>query len=159
MEQISETLRKAICEQIGAEIFNANVYLHICGFLRNKGLDKLAKHFEEQHSEEIGHSKDFFNLLTDLNADVTIPEIDETSFLSINNVMDIAIQYKDRELTTTNSINELKKLAISEDSPIVEEFLRGMISKQQTEMKEANSFMDMATLLPEWWQVMLHGEV
>jgi len=34
-----------------------------------------------------------------------------------------------------------------------------MISKQQTEMKEANSFMDMATLLPEWWQVMLHGEV
>ena len=64
MSLIGEDLRTAICEQIGHEIYNANLYLFICGFLRNKGLDNLAKHFEGQHGEETEHAKEFFNLLT-----------------------------------------------------------------------------------------------
>jgi len=151
---ISENLTNAICEQIGHEKYNSNLYMHICGFLRNKGLDNLAKHFEGQHLEEFEHSLEFFNLLTDLNGDVHIPEIDE-----INNtyttMLEIASIYLSREILTTESIDSIKKLAMSEDNPVVEEKMREMISKQQVEYAEASSFMDKVLLLPEWWQCAL----
>ena len=57
MTLINESLRNALNEQIGHEFYNANLYLYMCAFLRNKGLDNLAKHFEGQHQEETGHGK------------------------------------------------------------------------------------------------------
>ena len=74
---ISETLRDALCQQIISEKFNQNLYLSVAGYLRNKGLDNLAKHFIKQSGEESEHAMQIFDLLTDLNADVFIGEIDE----------------------------------------------------------------------------------
>jgi ferritin len=149
---ISDTLREALCEQIAHEKYNANLYLFICGFLRNKGLDKLGKLFEQQHQEETEHSLEFFNLLTDLNADVRIPEIGEIN-MSFNTIVSLGEKYLKQEVLTTESINEIKNLAIKEGNPVVEEKMREMISKQQKEYEEATSFLDKATLLSEWWQV------
>jgi ferritin len=151
---ISDTLRNAICEEIGHEKYNSNLYMYICGFLRNKGLDNLAKHFEGQHLEEFNHSIEFFNLLTDLNADVIIPEIKEIN-LYFSNITDVAKAYLDREILTTESIDSIKQLAIIESNPVVEEKMREMISLQQNEYAEATSFMDKASLLPEWWMCAL----
>lgn len=154
MTLINDSLRVALCEQIGHEFCNANIYIHMCAFLRNKGLDNLAKHFEGQHEEEIGHGKEFLSLLTDLNADVFIPEIDEidTQFISI---VGLAQAYLDREILTTASISEILNLAIQDNNPVVEQKMREMIAKQQKEYEEATTFLDKATLLPEWWQVAL----
>lgn len=157
MALISENLANAICEQIGFEKYNSHLYLYICGYLKNKGLDNIAKHFEGQHKEEFEHSLMFFNLLTDLNADVFVPEVDEVS-MPFNTILDIAKVYLDREISTTSSINELKKLAMSEDNPVVEEKMRDMIRIQQNEYEEATTFMDKATLLSEWWQVAIWNE-
>jgi ferritin len=148
---MSENLRSAICEQIGHEKANANIYMHMCGFLKNKGLDNLAKHFDEQHDEETGHSKEFFNLLTDLNADVYIPEINEVN-TQFKTMIELTTAYLDREILTTKSIDEIKKLAISENCPVVEEKMRDMITKQQKEYEEATLWVDNAELMPEWWQ-------
>jgi len=154
MELISETLRGAICEQIGHELYNANLYLYICGILRNKGFDNIAKHFEGQQAEETSHAMEFFNLLTDLNANVNIPEINEIN-ISLVSIREIATAYLEREVATTQSIDALKKMSISQQNPVVEEKMREMITKQQKEYEEATSFMDKAELMPEWWQVML----
>jgi len=151
---INESLRNALNEQIGHEFYNANLYLYMCAFLRNKGLDNLAKHFEGQHEEETGHGKEFMSLLTDLNADVFIPEVDEinTEFISI---IGLAQAYLDREILTTTSIGEILKLAIQDNNYVVEQKMRDMISKQQKEYEEATTFLDKAQLMPEWWQCAL----
>jgi len=154
MVLINESLRGAICEQISHELYNANLYLYMCAFLKNKGLDNLAKHFEGQHEEETGHAKEFLNLLTDLNADVIIPEIDGIQML-FDNILDLANTYLVREILTTTSIDEIKKLAILDNNPVVEEKMREMIAKQQKEYEEATTFLDRATLMPEWWQCAL----
>lgn len=152
-ELMTGTLRDIICEQIGHEIYNANLYLYICAFLRNKGLDNLAKHFEEQHSEETGHAKEFMSLLTDLNIPVIIPDIDGIE-LPFGTISQIASEYINREILTTASIDEIKKIAIQENNPVVEEKMRDMISKQQKEYEEANTFMDNALLCgDDWWKV------
>jgi len=154
MTLINESLRNALNEQIGHEFYNANLYLYMCAFLRNKGLDNLAKHFEGQHEEETGHGKEFMSLLTDLNADVFIPEVDEinTEFISI---IGLAQAYLDREILTTTSIGEILKLAIQDNNYVVEQKMRDMISKQQKEYEEATTFLDKAQLMPEWWQCAL----
>lgn len=148
---ISETLVSALQEQLGAEKYNANVYLYIAGYLKNKGLNKLAKHFEGQHDEETSHSLMIYGLLTDLNAPVAIPEIDAPNF-NLNSILDIAKIYFDREVITTESLDAIKKLSIEEDCSIVEEFMRKMISMQQPEMEEAFDFQDKATLTGGDWK-------
>jgi ferritin len=154
MTLIGESLRNTLCEQIGHEFYNANLYLFMSSFLKNKGLDNIAKRFEVQHDEEIGHGKEFVSLLTDLNADVFIPEIDEinTQFISI---VGLAQLYLDREILTTTSIVEILKLAIQDNNYVVEQKMREMIAKQQKEYEEATTFLDRATLMPEWWQCAL----
>jgi len=151
---INESLRNALNEQIGHEFYNANLYMFICAFLRNKGLDNLAKHFEGQHEEEIGHGKEFVSLLTDLNADVFIPEIDEINMQFVS-IIGLAQTYLDREILTTTSIGELLKLAIQDNNFVVEQKMREMIAKQQKEYEEATTFLDRASLMSEWWQVAL----
>ena len=151
---ISDNLRKSICEQISHEKYNSHLYLYICGYLRNKGLENLAKHFEEQHKEEFEHSLEFFNLLTDMNADVVIPEVPEIS-MPFPTIIDVAKFYLAREILTTTTINAIKKAALEEDNPIVEEKMREMITKQQNEYAEATTFLDRAMLMSEWWQCAL----
>lgn len=158
MSLMNDSLRDAICEQISHEKYNANLYLCICGLLRNKGFDNLAKHFLEQHEEETEHSLEFFNLLTDLNTYVYIPEIDEIK-VSFESIIGIASAYLDREILTTNSIDEIKKLAIQDNSPVVEEKMREMITKQQKEYEEAATFQDNAILCgDDWWKVKIWND-
>ena len=154
MTLINESLRNALNEQIGHEFYNANLYLYMCAFLRNKGLDNLAKHFEGQHEEETGHGKEFVSLLTDLNADVFIPEIEEIN-TEIVSIVDLAQIYLKREILTTTSIGEILKLAIQDNNYVVEQKMRDMIAKQQKEYEEATTFLDKATLMPEWYMVAL----
>lgn len=152
---ISEKLTKAIHEQIAHEKYNANLYLYIAGCLRNKGLDNVAKFFLQQHEEETGHALEFFNLLTDLNVDVMIPQIPEAN-IPFNSMLDIAKVYLRQEVKTTVQLIGLKDQCIEEANGVVEEKMREMIAKQQHEYEEACSFMDKATLMPEWWQWVIY---
>jgi ferritin len=153
MTLINESLRNALCEQIGHEFYNANLYIYFCAFLRNKGLDNLAKLFEGQHEEETGHGKEFVSLLTDLNADVFIPEIDEIN-IQIISIVSLAQLYLDREILTTTSLGEILKLAIDDNNYVVEQKMREMIAKQQKEYEEATTFLDNAILCgDDWWKV------
>ena len=152
---ISENLNEMLCSQLAYEKFNANLYLFIAGDLKNRGFNNLAKHFEEQHEEETGHSLIIYNLLTDLNSPVKLEQIDEVK-LQINSVMDIANGYLAREIITTTSLDEIKKQVIDENNPVVEERIREMILLQQNEYAEATDWLDHATLCGnDWFRVML----
>jgi len=152
---ISNELNSALCEQIGHEKFNSSLYLFIAGFLKNKGFNNLGSHFEEQHEEEFKHSKMIFDLLTDLNSPIRIPEINEVD-LSFGTIIDIATAYLDREIATTKSLDEIKKLAIEEECPVVEEYMRKMLVLQQNEYAEATDFQDKANLAGgDWFKVLV----
>jgi ferritin len=155
MQLISNELNSALCEQIGHEKFNSSLYLFIAGFLKNKGFNNLGTHFEEQHEEEFKHSKMIFDLLTDLNSPIRVPEINEVD-LSFGTIIDIATAYLDREIATTKSLDEIKKLAIEEECPVVEEYMRKMLVLQQNEYAEATDFQDKANLTGgDWFKVLV----
>jgi ferritin len=152
---ISESLAETLYEQWVHETFNAHIYLFIAGFLKNKGLDNLAKHFSGQYDEELSHAKTIFNLLTDMNVPVKIMEIPPADF-SIVSIPDIAKKYLDREVETTESLDAIKQKAIDDGNPIVEEVMRKMIFDQLHEMKESSTFMDKCEVCGEdWFRVFL----
>ena len=153
MELISSELNSALCEQIGHEKYNSNLYLFIAGFLKNKGFNRIAKHFEEQHQEEFGHSKMIYDILTDLNSPVRVPEIAEVD-MQFNSIIDLANAYLEREIETTKSLESIKQLAIDQENSVVEEFMRDMIHLQRNEYEEATDFVDKAGLTGgDWWKV------
>lgn len=146
---ISDGLASALVFQWAHEVFNSHLYIYIAGFLKNKGLDNLAKIFEGQYNEELSHAKMIFDFMTDLNADFQVPEINRVD-VEINSMIDIAHHYLAREIVTTNSLDELKSLA-EEDNPVAEEFLRDMIKLQRHEYEEASSFLDKAEIVGNNW--------
>lgn len=148
---ISDGLNAALCEQIGHEKYNSSLYLYLAGFFKNKGLNNIGAHFEGQHAEEFGHSKMIFDILTDLNSPIIIPEINGVE-MPLVSIMNIAEVYLKREIETTNSLNEIKKLAIEEENPVVEEAIRDMIKLQRAEYEEALDFMDKAIMTGGDWK-------
>jgi len=145
---ISEMLVDVLIEQWGQEVYNSHIYLEIMAYLKNMGLDNIANIFYKQYKEELGHSEIILNLLLDLNANFQTPSIEKVG-LEINGFMDIANFYLEREMHTTTSLNEIKKLAIEEDNPVVEERIREMILLQQNEYEEATTLLDKAKLIAD----------
>lgn len=148
---ISDEMLSSLTEQLAHENYNAHLYLYIAGYLKNKGFNKIGSHFEKQYNEEKEHFFMIYNLLTDLNAPVVIPELDAIS-MPINSILDVAKLYLEREIATTKSLNEVKKLAIDIDNPVVEEKLREMVALQQHEYAEATDFMDKAEITGGDWK-------
>jgi ferritin len=155
---ISNELNSALCEQLGHEKYNSSLYLYIAALLKNKGFNNLASHFEEQHEEEFNHSKMIYDLLTDLNTPVYIPEVNQID-MPFETIIDLANAYLNREIETTTSLNEIKKLAVEEDNPVVEEYMRKMLVIQQNEYAEATDFVDKANLTGGNWMNVLVWDV
>ena len=152
---ISDSLKESLVTQLAEENKNANLYLSIASYLNGKGLSNLAKRFEEQHSEEISHGLIIYNLLSDLSVVFTVPEIESYDISLIDSIYKVGELYLEREVITTESLDEIKKQAIDENNPVVEERIRLMIQYQQSEYKEATEFRDTTILFSEWWQVAL----
>lgn len=152
---ISDSLKDSLVNQIAEEKKNANIYLSIASYLNSKGLSNLAKRFEEQHAEETEHSIILYRLLSDLSIVFVIPEIESYDISNIDTMIGISELYLERERLTTESLGEIKKLAIEEDNHVVEESLRKMIQLQQKEYAEATELLDKMLLLKEWYQVAL----
>jgi len=147
---LSDDLSALLLEQYAEERFNSSFYLYIAGFLKNKGLNGLAKHFESQHSEEVEHSLLIYNFLIDLNTPFKVNESDSIDF-PINTISDISEKYAEREIATTEHLQEEVKQAEMDSNGIAVEFLREMVNKQRSEMKEVFDFQDNAVLCGDDW--------
>jgi len=147
---LSQELTDVLNLQIAHEIYNANLYLFIAGYLKNKGLDNLAEKFIGQWKEETEHSKLIFDFLTDMNAKVVMETIDSVDF-EISTMSSISSFYLDREVLTTTSLEEIKKMCIEESNGVAEEFLRQMINQQRAELEEASTFYDEMQLIGDAW--------
>ena len=140
----------ALLEQWVHETYNSHLYIYIASLLKNKGLDRLSAKFEQQFDEEKSHAKIIYDLLTDLSISFVVGEIDKVDIV-FNSITDIAKAYLDREILTTESLDEIKKLAIDTNNPVVEERMREMIKLQQNEYEEATTFVDRAELCGNNW--------
>jgi bacterioferritin B len=130
---ISESMNKAINEQIGRE-FGADLqYIAIASYFGSESLPQLAAHFNRQADEEGEHAKRFVKYLVDAGGRVAIPAIPEprNTFETAEEAVQLSLAW---EQNVTKQINTLVDQAIKENDHLTRHFLQWYVNEQLEEV-------------------------
>jgi ferritin len=131
--KLSQNLNDALNSQISIEYGNELKYAQIQSYFEDLQLKNLANFFKKQASGENDHANLFLDHINDRNCGkVILGEVDSPKY-NFNSIEDIADFYVLTEQQTTESIESLYGLALSEMSFIDLPFLQTMLSEQVEE--------------------------
>ena len=134
---ISKKMRKAINDQINAELHSAYLYLSMASYFKSLNLDGFAQWMTVQTQEEIAHAMKFFNFVLDrggkaLLAPIAGPDTEWDSPLAA-----FEAAYK-HEQYITSRINDLVTLARQEGDNAAEIMLQWYVTEQVEEEASAD---------------------
>lgn len=138
---LTQDLNDALNEQVVKEYQNMLIYKKIESYFEEMELPNLAKFFHKQADEEDGHAKEFINYINSrVGGKVKIGEIPSPEKISIDSASSVGDIYLRLEQETTESIEEIYELALSQRSYIDLPYLSNMLKEQVIEEDEALSF-------------------
>lgn len=143
---ISNTMQKAINEQINKELYSSYLYLSMAAYFENRNLPGFAKWMHMQADEEREHGMKFFQHLLDRGGKVELkaiaaPEVDWKTNL------DVFKQVQEHEAAVTASIYALYELALSEKDYPAQAMLQWFITEQVEEEKNAADIVQQLELI------------
>jgi len=143
---ISNSMQKAINEQINKEFYSSYLYLSMAAFFENKNLPGFAKWMHIQVGEEHGHGMKLFKHLQERGGKIELkaiaaPEIDWKTNL------DVFKQVQEHEAAVTASINALYELALKEKDYPAQVVLQWFITEQVEEEKNAADIVQQLELI------------
>jgi bacterioferritin B len=120
-------------EQLANEFAASQQYIAIAVWYDNETLPLLARHFYRQAVEERNHAMIIVQYLLDAQAPVTIPAVEapRAGFADPIEPVQLALA---QERAVTAQIQDLAKLARSEDDLVGEQFLAWFLKEQLEEM-------------------------
>lgn len=134
---ISNKMLEELNDQIHAELFSEYLYLSMAAWLDAQNLEGFAHFFKVQASEERAHAMKFYGYIYDVGGSVTLKGLDtpKAVFDSPVAVFEAALEH---EKYITARVNNLVKLARSEDDYKTENFLSWFLAEQ---IEEENSMV------------------
>jgi ferritin len=141
MMMISQALSNAINQQIANEFGAQMQYLSIAAYFEGQGLKLLAKLFFEQAEEEKEHAMKFVRYILDTMAELQIPGINapNPNFGSAEEAVGAALKW---EKEVTGQVNNLVKIALSEDDHLAYTFLQWFVTEQLEEVNKMQTLLD-----------------
>lgn len=140
--KLSQELNDAFNEQIVHEYFNSNLYKQVESRFEDMRLLNLAKMFKNQSLQEKEHGDKFVSYVNSrTGGKVTLGEID-TPNVPLETIENIADAFVTREEQTTESIEAIYELALSEKSYIDLGIIQEMLVEQVEEEDMATTFAD-----------------
>ncbi len=138
---LSDKIQGAFNTQVGQEFANSLQYIAIANYFEGENLKGLAKIFYKQAQEEHAHAMKFTKFLIDMDCAVTIPALaaPQNGFTSAESAAQLAL---DAEIRTTNQINDLVALALSEKNFAAQQFLQWFVEEQVEEIATATTNLD-----------------
>lgn len=129
---MTERLKKAINEQMNAELWSANLYLSMSFYLKKEGYDGFAHWMFKQYEEEVEHATRMAHYLIKREA---IPLIDKTdvvpqSWGSATEAFEDAYKH---ERHVSQLIDSLVKIAAEEKDNATQDFLWSFVREQVEE--------------------------
>lgn len=138
--KFSQELNDAFCQQILIELGNQNKYMQVQSYFEDLQLKNLANFFKSQASGENDHANLFLNHVNDrFGGKVTIGEVN-APMVSFSSPEQVGEFYLLTEQQTTESIESLYELALSERSYIDLPFLQNLLSEQVEEEDTSQKF-------------------
>lgn len=143
---ISNTMQKAINEQINKELYSSYLYLSMAAYFENKNLPGFAKWMHAQADEEREHGMKFFQHLLDRGGKVELKAIaaPETDWKTN---LDVFKQVQEHEAAVTASIYALYELALNEKDYPSQAMLQWFITEQVEEEKNAADIVQQLELI------------
>ncbi len=145
---ISESMQKALNDQLNLELYSAYVYGSMAAHFEHKNLSGFANWMQIQVQEELGHSSKFFKYLTDSGGKVVLQAIAQppTEFASPLAALEEAYKH---ETKVTKAIHELMSLARKENDYATEVFLQWFVTEQVEEEAAADDIVQKLKMVGE----------
>ena len=130
---IHERSVEAMNDQILSEFFASAQYVAIAVYFDEDGLPDLAQFFYRQAEEERTHAMKFVHFLLETGAKPIIPGLPaiRNEFESAADAVQFAL---DQEMTVTNQINNLVRIAVEENDFTSNNFLQWFVEEQGEEI-------------------------
>ncbi len=138
----SETLTRAMNEQIGNEMGASLQYVAIAAYFDSETLPELARFFYRQAEEERDHAMRFVHFLIDVDAAVEIPAIPApgSQFESAEQAVALSLDW---EKTVTQQIYDLVAIAQQDANLIAVRFLDWFVNEQLEEVSTMNDLLSL----------------
>jgi ferritin len=130
---ISQTLAKALNQQIGNELGASLQYVSIGAFFYQRQLTLLSKLFMKQADEEREHAMKFVEYLLQTKGGLEIPAIaaPTRTFASAEAAVEAALNW---EHEVTRQITALMEIAVKDNDYLSQSFLQWFIDEQLEEV-------------------------
>lgn len=145
---IKSKIEKAINGQINAELYSAYLYLSMAAYFASENRNGMAHWMQVQAQEEMKHAMKFYGYVYEKGGKVTLKGIESppTEWKSPLDVFENAYKH---EVKVTGLINDLVKLARSEDDIATENFLMWYVDEQVEEEASADAIVQKLKFIKE----------
>jgi len=134
---LTETVEKALNEQINRELFSAYLYLSMAADFESKNLAGFAKWMKAQSAEELNHAMKLFNYVLERGGHVELMAIEKPQQTWESPLKAFQDAY-DHERFITQSIYSLLEIAQSAKDYGTMEFLQWYVKEQVEEEAQAD---------------------
>jgi len=137
---LTETVEKALNEQINKELFSAYLYLSMAADFESKNLAGFAKWMKAQSAEELNHAMKLFNYVLERGGHVELMAIEKPQ-QTWESPLKVFQDAYDHERFITQSIYSLLEIAQSAKDYGTMEFLQWYVKEQVEEEAHAEHVM------------------
>jgi len=125
-------MKKALSNQVNAELYASYLYLSMCAWFESKGLPGFASWMRVQVQEEMFHAIKIFDYIHDRKEEVSLEALakPESSWDSAQAVIESAVKHEQK---VTEMINDLINCALDERDHAANQFLQWYVAEQVEE--------------------------
>lgn len=138
---ISDTLQKAINEQIKNELYSSYLYLAMSAHFESAGLPGFGRWTRMQANEETEHAMKLYDFLLDRGGRVELQAIDKPPS-DFGKPLQIFKEILEHERKVTAMIHNLYSIALAEKDYPTQVMLHWFIDEQVEEEKNAGTMVD-----------------
>jgi len=145
---ISESIQKAINDQIKAEFDSCYLYLSMAAYCESCNKKGFAKWFPKQAEEQKGHAYKLYDYLIDRGGRVILKGLD-TPQAEFKSMLDVYQQTLDHEREVTKRINNIYDMAVREKDFATQEHLNWFVKEQVEEEASATEILERIKLVED----------
>lgn len=143
---LSESLQKAINDQIKDELYAAYLYLSMSAYLETVHLSGSARWMRLQSREEASHAMKFFDYVLEREGRVVLHAIEQPP-QEFKSMLDVFQQALEHERKVTGMIHRLYDLAGKERDYATQVMLQWFITEQVEEERSAGEVVDQIKII------------
>jgi ferritin len=144
--KLSQKVEKALNHQLNLEFSSAYIYLGMAAYFEQTPYAGFAKWMEVQYSEELSHSRKFFQYISERNGKIKLQAVAEpkSEYQSTLEVFQASLAHEQK---VSASIAALFELAGEEKDYATQSFLKWFLDEQVEEEKNVGDLLTKLELI------------